>query len=187
MPDVEIHFTRLLYANGYTASLDAANTQAKNEAPGAFSGQFRRSRRSLPDGKSANCGGCAGPMAPLDGENAKEPQPYGWPTVQSSRRNCTGTKPMAGADRKSESNGFWNTEMARKRSAGSYVICLNNQGYAASLEMRKVYRAIPDAAAKARGFIRVMDESGEDYLYPAVRFVPVRLPAAAERALVQAK
>jgi hypothetical protein len=62
------------------------------------------------------------------------------------------------------------------------LICVNNEGYAVSLELRKVYRALPDVAASRRGFVRVVDESGDDFLYPEDLFVPIELPRAAERA-----
>jgi len=63
-----------------------------------------------------------------------------------------------------------------------YVLCVENGGYAASLEVRKVYRVLPDAAAEARGLVRVVDESGEDYLYPRELFVEVELPPEAAKA-----
>lgn len=63
-----------------------------------------------------------------------------------------------------------------------FAICTENKGYEASLELRKLYRVIPDARAKALDQIRVIDESGEDYLFPAGYFAPVDLPASvAER------
>ncbi|MEP7042707.1 MAG: hypothetical protein ABI843_06565 [Dokdonella sp.] len=62
-------------------------------------------------------------------------------------------------------------------------ICRSNAGYPASLEPRKVYVAIDDAVARARGLLRVIDESGEDYLYPSDLFVRVDLPEATRRAL----
>jgi len=64
----------------------------------------------------------------------------------------------------------------------NYVICVDNAGYAASLEARKIYLRLPDEHAEAESLIRIVDESGEDYLYPARLFVPISLPAAAERA-----
>lgn len=57
-----------------------------------------------------------------------------------------------------------------------FVLCLKNDGYPASLEPRKVYRALADADAEAAGFLRVIDESGEDYLFPSRFFVPIALP-----------
>lgn len=59
-----------------------------------------------------------------------------------------------------------------------YVLCVKNRGYAASLEVRKVYRLKPDAEALGHGLLRVIDESGEDYLYPAKYFVRIEVPKA---------
>ena len=59
-----------------------------------------------------------------------------------------------------------------------FVICTDNEGYEASLELRKLYRVIPDVMAETLDQIRVVDESGEDYLYPASSFVPIDLPAS---------
>ncbi len=56
-----------------------------------------------------------------------------------------------------------------------FVVCVNNEGYEASLELRKLYEAIPDKEAERHGQVRIIDESGEDYLYPASYFAPVRL------------
>ncbi len=63
-----------------------------------------------------------------------------------------------------------------------YVVCVENRGNSAALEVRKIYRLIDDAASEARGLIRVMDESGEDYLYPERFFVPIEVPREAARA-----
>jgi len=64
-----------------------------------------------------------------------------------------------------------------------YALCLKNRGYAAALEVRKVYRVISDHLAEGRGLVRVIDESGEDYLYPAGFFLPLELPRAAIKVL----
>ena len=72
------------------------------------------------------------------------------------------------------------------KHAAEFVVCIANRGYAASLELRKIYQAIPDKAASALHQVRVIDESGEDYLYPEDYFVPIQLPQAAERALRRA-
>jgi hypothetical protein len=66
------------------------------------------------------------------------------------------------------------------------VICLDNTGYEVSLERRKIYVAVPDARAGRLGQIRVIDESGEDYLYPEARFVRADLPQSTRRAVLQA-
>ena len=67
-----------------------------------------------------------------------------------------------------------------------FVLCVRNEGYPASLEVRKVYQAVPDATAAERRYVRVIDESGEDYLYPEEFFVPIDLPQAAAQAFARA-
>lgn len=62
---------------------------------------------------------------------------------------------------------------------GRFVLCINNDSYEASLEPRKVYRVVDDAKAEAKALLRIIDESGEDYLYPADIFVPVEIPEKA--------
>jgi hypothetical protein len=64
-----------------------------------------------------------------------------------------------------------------------YVVCIDNSDYPASLEQHKIYRTLPDEDAEADGDIRVIDESGEDYLYSAARFVPITLPPAVKKSL----
>ncbi len=59
-----------------------------------------------------------------------------------------------------------------------FAICTDNCGYEASLELRKLYQVIQDSKANSIGQIQVIDESGEDYLYPSSYFVPVDLPAS---------
>jgi hypothetical protein len=65
--------------------------------------------------------------------------------------------------------------------ANRYAICIENRG-AEDLEVRKIYRVLRDKSAAAAGYVRVIDESGEDYLYPAQYFVPLELPQRAKRA-----
>jgi hypothetical protein len=67
----------------------------------------------------------------------------------------------------------------------SYLVCVRNQGYEVSLEARKIYEVLPDEEAAQQGMVRVLDESGEDYLFPAHRFLPIELPAEVEEALLQ--
>ncbi len=64
-----------------------------------------------------------------------------------------------------------------------FVVCLNNYVHPASLELHKIYRLLPNKDVGIDGDLRVVDESGEDYLYLAERFVPVELPQAVERSL----
>jgi hypothetical protein len=68
------------------------------------------------------------------------------------------------------------------RSTGRYVVCVRNGTYRASLEPRKVYRVLEDPVAEKSSLIRVIDESGEDYLFPSELFVPIELPAKARPA-----
>lgn len=67
-----------------------------------------------------------------------------------------------------------------------FVICIKNRGYAASLEVRKLYVTIPDSQLAKRGLLRVVDESGEDYVYPASLFVAAELPQSVQRAIAAA-
>ena len=62
----------------------------------------------------------------------------------------------------------------------SFFLCVKNRGYAASLQVRTVHRAISDPEAEAHGMLRLVDEFGEDYLFPAGFFVPIEVPEAAE-------
>ncbi len=66
-----------------------------------------------------------------------------------------------------------------------FAICVNNSEYPASLELHKIYRVLPDEDAAIDGDMRVIDESGEDYLYPAKWFVLVELPEVVEQSLLQ--
>jgi hypothetical protein len=75
--------------------------------------------------------------------------------------------------------------MKKERNATTlFAVCLDNEGYAASLEVGKLYRVIPDEEAAAHELIRVIDESGEDYAFAARRFHTVKLPQAVEKALL---
>ena len=65
-----------------------------------------------------------------------------------------------------------------------FVLCIDNRGYEASLIPRKIYEVIPDDQAEQDDFVRVIDESGEDYLYHKNHFVFVELPEEVERVLV---
>ena len=64
-----------------------------------------------------------------------------------------------------------------------FMVCVNNRGYEASLETKKIYEVLLDKSAKKHHQIRVIDESGEDYLYPSGYFAPIRLPAETKEKL----
>jgi hypothetical protein len=73
-----------------------------------------------------------------------------------------------------------------KRIESQFVVCVKNKDYAASLELRKLYQVVVDEPAAKLHQIRIIDESGEDYLYPQEYFVPVHLPQSAEKAVRRA-
>lgn len=75
--------------------------------------------------------------------------------------------------------------MTSKSHRARFAVCIENGGDDVSLELCKVYRLLPDARAEKDGLIRVIDESGEDYLYPRQDFVPIELPEAASRKLLK--
>ncbi len=70
----------------------------------------------------------------------------------------------------------------KTNSKSRFLLCLRNDGEE-DLEPRKIYPFLPDEKAAQEGYVRVIDESGEDYLYPSELFVPISLPAAAVREL----
>jgi hypothetical protein len=71
----------------------------------------------------------------------------------------------------------------RRSKSRQYAVCVRNAGYEASLEVRKLYPVIDDPDAETNDLIRVIDESGEDYIYPARLFQRLTLPAEVQRAL----
>ncbi len=66
-----------------------------------------------------------------------------------------------------------------------FLLCVDNKGYEASLELRKLYQNIPDKEAERHGQLRIIDESGEDYLYPAKYFAPIRLLAETRNKILE--
>ena len=72
---------------------------------------------------------------------------------------------------------------SRRSKAREYAVCLANAGYEASLELRKLYPVLDDRTAENDNLIRVIDESGEDYLYPSDFFEKIEIPAELERKL----
>ena len=66
--------------------------------------------------------------------------------------------------------------MASNQTSGSYVLCIDDGGYPESLEVRKIYPVLPDEKAASRDYVRIIDETGEDYLYPMKYFVALNLP-----------
>ena len=66
-----------------------------------------------------------------------------------------------------------------------FLVCVDNEGYQASLEVRKLYENLPDKEAERHNQLRIVDESGEDYLYPSEFFAPIRLPMQTRNRIVQ--
>jgi hypothetical protein len=73
-----------------------------------------------------------------------------------------------------------------KRQSKQYALCLSNRGHVASLDKRKIYEIVPDVEAARQDMVRVIDESGEDYLYPKTFFVLIQLPKQVEEAFLTA-
>lgn len=74
----------------------------------------------------------------------------------------------------------------RTRQEAHFAVCIDNEGYEASLEVGKLYRIVPDEKAASHGYIRVIDESGEDYGYSVNRFFRLEVPRPLEKALLRA-
>ena len=72
------------------------------------------------------------------------------------------------------------------RSSIRFAVCVKNKGYEASLEVGKLYRVLPDQSAEEHGYLRIVDESGEDYGYAADRFFAIDVPKPLEKVLVRA-
>jgi hypothetical protein len=91
--------------------------------------------------------------------------------------------------KKSKSNGISHKRNTTRMpsSRGRFVLCVRNDDYPASLELHKVYRVLPDRSAAKEKMLRIIDESGEDYLYPADFFLPISVPKNAQNSFVLSK
>jgi len=76
--------------------------------------------------------------------------------------------------------------MKTENAQPQFAVCIHNEGYPASLELLKIYRILPDKKGAKHSLIRVVDESGEDYLYPERFFVPIKLPQAVKEVFIHA-
>jgi hypothetical protein len=98
-----------------------------------------------------------------------------------------GMRPTGWESGKSNGSGTWiNTMKHPEKMRPLFAVCINNTEYPASLERHKIYQVLPDEEAARDGDIRVIDESGEDYLYPASSFVVIEVPQEVERAILHA-
>jgi hypothetical protein len=95
-------------------------------------------------------------------------------------------KHTASARKNSNARGI-STRSRKPVSAGrQFAVCVDNDGYEASLERNKIYVVLPDKDAERDGDVRVVDESGEDYLFSEERFVAIEVPAAVKASLLKA-
>jgi hypothetical protein len=95
-------------------------------------------------------------------------------------------KRTASAGRRSSESGMSTKGRSiRRRPASRFVVCIENAGYPASLELHKIYRILADADAARDGDVRIVDESGEDYLYPAEWFAALELPRRVKSSLLR--
>src|SRR5919109_474476 len=95
-------------------------------------------------------------------------------------------KHMASAKKNSSARGTSTRARAPRVADRQFAVCVDNDGYEASLERNKIYVVLPDKAAEKDGELRVIDESGEDYLFAADRFVAIDVPAAVKASLLKA-
>jgi hypothetical protein len=75
----------------------------------------------------------------------------------------------------------------KRRGDAQFAVCIDNEGYKASLELGKLYRILPDKEAQSHGLVRVIDESGEDYAYSSNRFHSMKVNSVIERALLNTR
>ncbi len=71
------------------------------------------------------------------------------------------------------------------KKSKKFAVCIKNEGNEESLEVRKIYEILEDPSAEKRNYVRVIDEEGEDYLYPKAWFMPLKLPQTVEEALLE--
>src|SRR5437870_936799 len=140
------------------------------------------SKRSLCTERYVNCDGSTERSDERGGGSSKAWRSCGYRMVGCISLNFTGMRRMASARKRSRSSGSSKKPTKRPR----YVVCLENKGHRGSLETRKVYRALSDAKGERAELVRIIDESGEDYLYPTRWVARVSVPAKAKKALERA-
>lgn len=95
-------------------------------------------------------------------------------------------KHMASARKNSNAKGTSTRSRKPVANGRQFAVCVQNDGYEASLERNKIYVVLPDKDAERDGDLRIVDESGEDYLFSADRFVAIDVPAAVKASLLKA-
>ena len=123
-------------------------------------------------------------MVKAGGENVREQRISESKMVRFDELRYTGTRRQVSERKSLRSSIFWNKPFHMNKT--HFVICIENSEYPASLEKRKIYETIPDADAARHGQIRVIDESGQDYLYPKECFADANLPGDIRAAVVEA-
>jgi len=103
----------------------------------------------------------------------------------NSKGPSVASKRVAARDTATKSPRRARTSTPRRGIEQHFAVCVRNDDYPASLELRKLYPVLDDAFASEHGLIRVIDESGEDYLYPSEFFVRVELPISIEKTLAK--
>jgi hypothetical protein len=110
-------------------------------------------------------------------------------TISNNQFVCL-RRPLAGAFFISRSERIVRLSAAAvamsKSEPKQLVVCINNEGYPTSLERRKIYILLRDPVAEKRGLVRIIDESGDDYLYPKMLFRPIALPQSVKKAVLAA-
>ena len=125
-------------------------------------------------------------MAVVAGASARESLVCDWLMALFAWLSYTGTKrPELDARNLKSSTCFEGESMARV-AAKQFFVCVENDGYPASLEKRKIYVALRDADAEKHGLLRIVDESGDDYLYAKSLFRAIALPEAVRKAVLAA-
>jgi Gamma-glutamyltranspeptidase len=119
------------------------------------------------------------------GASGKVRRAFGWRMEQFAMPNSIGTKRPELDAKNSRSSGTW-SRAAMTVTKRRFAICVRNDGYEASLERRKIYQVLPDPDAAKHRQVRVIDESGEDYLYPDSYFAAIELPETVRRAVLSA-
>lgn len=146
-------------------------------------GEWKTPRPWQPAARFATSVDCARPRDWVYGERGRDSLASDSKMALFAKRRFIGMKRMALARKNSSSSAVSRADPVWRQPRSPYVLCGRNRGYRASLELRKVYRQIADTWAHRHGLIRIVDESGEDYLYPRDFFVSIPIPKAARAAL----
>ena len=125
-------------------------------------------------------------MVAAVGESVKASLASVWRMAQFTWRNYTGMKQPELAARNSKSSICFETGPMAKPQTKQLVVCISNKGYEVSLEKRKIYVVLKDGDADEHQMFRIVDESGDDYLYPKTMFRPIALPRSVKQAVLAA-